>query len=157
MLIESLETTLIRFGGPPVHFILFAFSMILLGIGFSYIFSLFVGPLVIVVSKTENKVAIGFFVVVAIFIQAFLVLFWDAYTLTRSVYYSQTHTWLYVGFGFFAAIGPLGYMASKENPQESNIGSCIYLLLAMVGYWVFYFFPVVMFALYGWFLNWWFR
>ncbi len=141
-----------------MHFVLYAFSMLLVGIAFSYLFSLGVGPLIVLMSKTENKVTLGVLVALAIFVQAFLILGWDAYTLTRSIYFSQGHTWLYVGFGFFATIAPLGYMASREDPNAGpQTGSCIYLLLAVIGYWVFYFSPALMFALYGWFLNWWFK
>ena len=146
-----------------MHFIAFVLFLLLVGIAFTWLFSLCVGPIIILVGKTENKIVMGFLFVLGFFVQAFLILGWDAYAVSKTVLamHHQTvqHPWLYVAFGFLATIAPLGYMASQEPPEPGGapaLGSCIFLLLAIVGFWVFYLYPPLMFTLYGWFLNWWF-
>lgn len=155
-----------------MRFILFTFSLFLTGFIFSWLFSLAVGPVIMAVgavgAKENSKLAMPLTIVLMIIgfvIQLYVILWWDAYVLTKTfiISYDATYRWLYVTTGFICAVGPLGYMASKEanmnreaGEQGTGLGTCLFLIICMAGYWVFYFFPSLMLPPYGWFLRWWF-
>lgn len=158
-----------------MRFLYFAITLFLAGFIFTWVYSLAVGPLVMLIgglgSRFENSrllmPAVFVLLAVGFVIQVFIILWWDAYVVTKTILISRQadYPWLYVVFGFIFAVGPLGYMASKEAQMDraagdpgtnKGTGTCLFLTICLTGYFVFYFFPKLMDLPYGWFLSWWF-
>src|SRR5258708_1082422 len=146
-----------------MHLIQFIVLLLIVGFIFGYIFSIGVGPIIMLLGKTENKIVIYGLMGVALIIQTFLILGWDAYTVSKTLIVMNgegvTQPWIYVVVGFFGTVASLFYMVANE-PRDAGgpgLGSCIFLTLSIIGFWVFFLYPPLMLVLYGWFLNWWFK
>ena len=158
-----------------MRFVWFFISNVLLGWVFQYVFVAIVMALAFpaaVVSEKFKHIKWLFFTFLPFIVLAelFVILFWDAYLVSKT-YHAVNHesvqyVWLYVIVAFLAATAPLRSMASDsdreaqlsgEKPSNNkSLGQIAFILFSAISFLVFYFYPPIMNASFGWFVNWWF-